>query len=132
MTIEELLNTEYWIIDILPKQVLADSAGKYFAVEEHLRKTQMPEIKKKHLDLILLLNCYRDISLEEEGEVNPPPQKIEEVMRNRYVNILIEDSMIISEPEDTHMTLFHPDEELLVLVRELAAGQGLYVWKGGQ
>ena len=33
MTIDELLETPYWIIDILPKQVSKDNPGQYFAVE---------------------------------------------------------------------------------------------------
>ena len=37
--------------------------------------------------------------------------------------------MLLSEPDDTHMTLFHPDEELLNLVKTLAVGEGLYVWQ---
>ena len=30
MTIEEYLKKPYWVIDILPKQVSADSKGQYF------------------------------------------------------------------------------------------------------
>ena len=45
------------------------------------------------------------------------------------VNILVNDTMIISDPEDTHMTIFDQDKELLLLVRELAAGEGMFVWR---
>lgn len=38
MTIEELLEKPYWIIDILPKQVPKDSPGQYFAVEDFFLK----------------------------------------------------------------------------------------------
>ena len=127
--IEELLTTPYWIIDILPKQVPKNITGQYFAVERYLRDTQLLEIRKKHLNIILKLNCYRDISLGEDGAINPSPEEIANVINTRYVNIMLGDAMIISEPEDTHMTLFNPDEELLALVRELAAGEGMYVWK---
>ena len=130
-TIEELLNTPFWIIDILPKQVPPDSTGQYFAVERYLRETQLSEIKRKHVNMILKLNCYRDISLDEEGIINPPPDQIRDVMYKRYVNILVDDAMIISEPEDTHMTIFNPDDELLTLVRELALNEGLFVWNNG-
>jgi hypothetical protein len=37
------------------------------------------------------------------------------------------DSMILSEPDDTHMTLFNPDDELLELVKLIASGEGLFV-----
>ncbi len=128
-SIEEMLRTPYWIIDILPKQVPARGPGQYFAVESYLRKTQLSEIKKKHVNMILKLNCYRDISLDEDGIINLPPEQIAEAMYNRYVNIMVDNSMIISEPEDTHMTIFDPDEELLKLVRQLALSEGMFVWK---
>ena len=127
-TIEELLNTPFWIIDILPKQVPQDSGGQYFAVERFLRETQLSEIKRKHANMILKLNCYRDISLDEEGITNPSPDQIVDVVYKRYVNIMIDDAMIISEPEDTHMTIFNADDDLLALVRELALSEGMFVW----
>ena len=40
------------------------------------------------------------------------------------------DSMILSESDDTHMTVFNPDEELLDLIREISSSEGLFVWKG--
>ena len=40
--------------------------------------------------------------------------------------------MILSEPDDTHLTLFNPDEALLELMMTLAAGEGLYVWQPPQ
>ena len=74
-TIEELLNSPYWIIDILPEQVPAGGTGQYFTIEHYLRRTQLSEIKKKHLNMLLKLNCYRDISLDEGGMINPPPEQ---------------------------------------------------------
>ena len=128
-TIEELLKTPYWIIDILPKQVPTGAAGQYFAVEKYLRETQLSEIKKKHVNLVLKLNCYKDISLDESGINNPSPAQIADAIYKRYVNIMVDDAMIISEPEDTHLTIFNPDDALLLLVKELAAGEGLFVWR---
>ena len=128
-TIEELLNTPYWIIDILPKQVPAGSAGQYFAIEKYLRETQLSDIKKKHVNLILKLNCYKDISLDEDKEINISPKKIADAIHKRYVNIMVDDAMIVSEPEDTYLTIYNPDEDLLTLIRELASGEGMFVWK---
>ena len=128
-TIEELLNAPYWIIDILPKQVPAGSAGQYFAIEKYLRETQLSDIKKKHVNLILKLNCYKDISLDEDKEINISPEKIADAIYKRYVNIMVDDAMIVSEPEDTYLTIYNPDEDLLTLIRELASGEGMFVWK---
>ena len=130
MTIEELLQTPYWIIDILPKQVPVHSPGQYFAVEKYyLERERFTVIKEKHINVILKLNCYRDVSIDEETEVNPSPERIAEEMRLRFLYIMAGDSMILSEPDDTSMTVFNPDDDLLELIRQIASGEGLHVWK---
>ena len=109
-TIEELLQCSYWIIDILPSQVPENSPGQYFAVEKYfLKDKQLSKIKQKHINLILKLNCYRDISIDEETEVNPSVDYIAEQIKNRYLYIMTKDSMILSEPDETYLTVFNPD-----------------------
>ena len=130
MLADELFQRPYWIIDILPGQVPADSPGQFFAVEKFfLEKERLAEIKQKHINLILKLNCYKSIALDDEKELDPSPERIASEMRTRYVCIMVDDSMILSEPDDLHMTVFDPDEELLDLIKALAAGEGLYVWQ---
>ena len=129
-TVEHLLEEPYWIIDILPEQVPYEGDGQYFAVEKYfLEKERLAEIKRKHINVILKLNCYRDIYIDGENEVNPVPEHIEQEMKRHYLCIMVNDSMIVSEPDDTHMTLFGPDEKLLELVKKIAVGEGLYVWQ---
>ncbi len=129
-TTDELLETPYWIIDVLPMQVPKDSPGQYFAIERYFMDgTRRSAIRQKHISVILKLNCYRDISLNEEQAVDPAPERIAEEMREKRVCIMAGDAMFVSDPDDTYMTLYHPDEELLELVRILAEGEGLYVWQ---
>ena len=125
--IEELLQTPYWIIDILPMRVPENSPGQYFAVEKHLREEQMTVVRRKHANVLLKLNCYRDIELD--GEKNPEPVRIAGAAAERVSCFITGGSMILSEPDDTHMTLFNPDKELLELVKALASAEGLFVWK---
>ena len=128
--LEELLQPPYWIIDILPKQVPKDSPGQYFSVEKYfLGKDQLAAVKQKHISLILKLNCYRDLSVFEEPEINPPPEKIAEEMKKKVLFFLMGAAVILSEPDDTHLTVFHPDKELLALIKEIARGEGLFVWQ---
>ena len=80
-TIDELLKTDYWIIDILPKQVPQNSPGQYFSVEKYfLSGEELQEIKKKHIRVILKMNCYLDLSLDDESEINPDPMHIADEM----------------------------------------------------
>ena len=125
--IDDLLNTPYWIIDILPMQVPKDCPGQYFNIEKLFLTEQLADIKQKHVNVILKLNCYMDISIDEE--VNPSPEQIRNIINQRYIFIMMGDSMILSEPDDTHMTVFNPDEKLLDLIKIISRGEGLYVWK---
>ena len=128
MTIEELLEKPYWIIDILPKQVPKDSPGQYFAIEDFFLEELLSEIKKKHINVILKLNCYMDITIDDEN--NPAPEQIRDMMLDRYVYIMLGDAMILSEPDDTHLTIFNPDEKLLELIKKISSAEGLFVWRG--
>ena len=127
-TIDELLQAPYWIVDILPEQVPADGPGQYFAVEKYyLEKDRLAAVKDKHVNVLLKLNCYRQLSLD--GETNPPPERLAAAVKRRSLCLRVDEALILSEPDDTHMTLFDPDERLLALVRTLAAGEGLFVWQ---
>ena len=61
--------------------------------------------------------------------VNPLPKHIADEMKKRYLYIMLGESMILSEPDDTHLTVFNPDSQLLELIRQIASGEGLFVWK---
>lgn len=129
-TIDALLQAPYWIVDILPKQVPKDSPGQYFAVEEYyLAEPRLNAIKQKHINVILKLNCYRSISLDEDTPVNPPPERIADEMRRRRLCIMVDDAMIVSEPDETYLTVYDPDEKLLELLKVISGGEGLFVWK---
>ncbi|MBQ3423817.1 MAG: hypothetical protein IJH38_01285 [Clostridia bacterium] len=129
-TVEELLQCPYWIIDILPSQVPEDSPGQYFAVEKvFLQGDRLEAIKQKHINLVLKLNCYRDLSIGDEAAINPPPKHIADEMKKRVLCMMTGGSMILSEPDDTHLTVFNPDSQLLELIRQIAWSEGLFVWK---
>ena len=128
-TIEELLECEYWIIDILPYQVPADSDGQYFTVENYFLTSQRRQISQKHLDLILKLNCYRDIALGEDEQINPSPSYLANIIDKLHLNVRIGNSLLVSDPDDTYMTLYNPTKELLKLVKKLALAEGMFLWQ---
>ena len=129
-SIEELLEKPYWILDVLPEQVKRDSPGQFFAVERYfLEPSRLAAVKESHVRTILKLNCYRSLSLDEESETTPPPEEIAEAVRTRHVCLLTEDALIVSDPDELYLTVYDPDEPLLGLLRALAAGEGLYLWK---
>ena len=129
LSLDDLLEMPYWIVDILPRQVPPDAPGQYFAVERYYRTHRREEIAQKKIDLLLKLNCYLDLFLGEDREKNPPPERIAEPVLEQNILIFLSGALITSDPEDTSMTVYHPDEDLLALLRELALGEGLCLWQ---
>ena len=128
--LDSMFEKPYWIMDILPGQVPANSPGQYFAAEKFfLEKPQLTAVKQKHAEVILKLNCYRDISVDEGVSVNPPPEEIFNTVMTQPVNICVDDSMIVSAPDELYLTVYNPDENLLNLLQKLCIGEGLYLWR---
>ena len=140
MTIEEYLNKPYWVIDILPKQVPADSKGQYFRIEKYfLEHPQIDNIYRKFTNILLKLNCYEDINVSYDGEdwiTNPAPHELEAALlkcmadkQMLYIILKSADVLITVSGDDTYMTVYNPTEEVLELIRSLACSEGLFVWR---
>ena len=134
--IDDYLEKPYWIIDILPKQVPANSQGQYFKIERFfLKEPHFGVICQKFSNLLIKVNCFYGISLfnaHEEWVMNPQPESILESLSARetvFVVLKSEDAMIGFNGDDHYMTLHNPDENLLEMIRSLAISEGLFVWK---
>ena len=139
-TIEDYLEKPYWVIDFLPKQVAKDSRGQFFRIEEYyVEHPQIDAIHMKFSNILLKLNCYEDINVSQDGEVwttNPSPKETAAMVKDclsgkkmLYVIIESADSMLTISGDDTHMTVYHPSEELVELLGSLTASEGLFLWK---
>ena len=140
MTIEEYLEGPYWVIDMLPKQVSADSKGQYFEIEKYYRKhPQIDIIYRKFTNILLKLNCYEDIDVSQNGDewmTNPVPHELEEALlkcmadkQMFYIILKSADVLITVSGDDTYMTVYNPTEEMLELIGSLSDSEGLFVWK---
>ena len=144
--LESLMAKKYVVVDILPKQVAKYQDGQYFKIEEYfLESPRIEGLRKKYADLLIKLNCYYDICCclvrpaeEESGgwTINPAPGVLEgALMDERFgtcsldVVIPVENALLTFSGSDTYMTVYNATDELLGLVRALASGEGLYVFR---
>ena len=143
MTIEDYLETPYWVIDLLPRQVPAQSRGQYFRIDEHYRRhPQIDALYRRFADILLKLNCYEDLAFSTDGdtwETNPLPAQIEEMVRQRlsdkdmlYVLLPAVETLITLSADDTCMTICNLSAETLELLAPLVASEGLFLWKPEQ
>ena len=134
--IDDYLEKPYWVIDILPKQVPADSRGQFFTIEQYFRSDEQTERRcRQFCNILMKLNCYEDIAvcgLSEEWTIYPHPVDVEQWLLERkplFVFIEASDALLTINGDDIYMTVYNPDEALLQLLRPLAAAEGLFLWK---
>ena len=140
MSIEELLEQPYYVMDMLPMQVPADGGGQYFKVEEYYLNDMGP-LSRQYTDVLLKLNCYYDLAFSHDAEhwqKNPELEKIvrmvktclSEVSTESFLYVMLTDvpMLLTLQRDTTHMTLYNPSDELLQLLGQLASSEGLFVW----
>ena len=142
--IDDYLEMPYWIIDILPRRVSEEDGGRYFKVEEYfLKHPEESRLRQKFCNILLKLNCYYDIHVchdTENWQKNPEPADLVRMVTMcmseerasscpLYILIPATDTMIGINGDDTYMTLYHPTEELLQLLRLLVTTEGLFLWQ---
>ena len=135
--IETLLTKPYWVVDLLPEQVPAESPGQFFAAERFfLSEAYQPALRRRFADILLKLNCYDDLEVgapdDETMERNPAPEKLyQHVIQNRQDLCVIpdENALITLNRDELCMTVYNPPEKLLRRMERLAAAEGLFVWQ---
>lgn len=134
--IEQILAKPYWVIDFLPKQVPSHSNGQFFEIEKYFLSNELHGILQTFTTILLKLNCYYDFEVcrctIDEWTKNPTPKDLTEwVMGQESLCIIFKDAdaMITINSDDTHMTLYNPNEELIELTRSIANSESLFLWK---
>ena len=138
--IERYLEMPYWLIDILPRRVPENSGGQYFCIEDYfLEHPQIDAVYGHFIHVLLKLNCYEDLDFSSDGEnwaTNPAPSDIEAMVQQclsaksmLYIMLKPADALITLSGDDTYMTVYHPSDEIVDLLRSLAVSEGLFVWK---
>lgn len=135
---ERLLETPYWVIDLLPRQVPLDCRGQFFAVERYYLTGERHErLCHQFADVVLGVNCYHDLTVNRDDEwvKNPEPVVLvtwlTEALQHGHLCALIDDgaSLITASGGDINIALYNPSPALLELVRQLATAAGLHLWQ---
>ncbi|ACV21596.1 Uncharacterised protein [Slackia heliotrinireducens] len=138
--VDELLNSQYWVIDMLPKQVPSNSGGQFFEVERLvLNSSRIAALHDRFASILLKLNCYYDIDVnwgaDDGWQHNPEPSQLAEriatMPSNGYVRMVLpaEPALITISGDDMCMTLYGASKTLVELVKPLAQAEGLFVWQ---
>lgn len=131
--IELLLQKSFKVIDILPERVPDDRAEDFFEAEKlFLSPERYGKIRSSFAQIVLKLSLYYDIECfvdEGDGETVGPSELYDLVEGNDHSILLLigERSLLKVDRDDLYMTLYNADADLLLLVRDLAMSEGLFV-----
>lgn len=136
--VERLLESPYWVVDFLPRQVPQEGGGQFFAVEQYyLEEPQHERLCRQFADVLLKLNCYHDllVNYDDKWVKNPEPAtlvaRLIDALRHGHLCALIDDgeALITASGGDTNITLYNPSPDLLRLAQQLASATGLFLWQ---
>lgn len=124
--IEELLETPCWIIDILPERVSEDKAKEYAELEKVFLYTE--SLKRKFYNVLMKFRCYFDFKVV-MPECDITAMKLWALVGHKYLQIMVGDALLILDPDDMYMSLYNPSDDMLELVKMIAATEGMCVWR---
>lgn len=139
-TIDRLLEKSCYVIDFIPTQVARESKGDFFEVEKYLLNHATHHgLLERYINIILKLMCYYQILVFRDGVWIQQPgvdaviEFVEETIQNSsdVLNILFseEDALLVVEGDCLHMTIYNPDEEMCILLKDIVVSEGMFLRK---
>ena len=77
------------------------------------------------------LRCYYDLKVVmPDGKVvdGISAQALKELVGHKYIQILFDDALLVSDPNDMYMSLFNPSKEVLEIVKGITGSEGICLW----
>lgn len=134
--VEELLEMEYWLLDVLPEQVPAEKGDAWFAVEEQLQSGHRNEFTDRFVRVLLRMLCYWKADAWCGEWYEGSPERVEALVRRlmeaqaRTLDLYFpeEDALLLLNGDDLYMTVYHPSADMLSKMEALASSEGLF-WR---
>ena len=143
ITVERLLEDDYWIIDILPSQIPIEKQAEYRALtDEYFESGKVAQLHRRYADILTMINSRFKTAMlcmpEDDWMISPHDNAVKDAVIHHTergcVDLLIpeEDTLISLQAEDLYITVYHPTEEILSLLRKAVSESGFYIWQTPQ
>ena len=140
--IDNLLETPCHLIDIYPIQVLENSPGCFFRINDWILDNEYELLAGKFFRMLLKLNCYHDLTVCHENRIekNPAPDLLRKRVRKcfsakqrkrGYMIVFVDTdrAMLVLNGDDPWAAVYNADENLQALLRMLADSEGMFFRK---
>ena len=143
ITVERLLEDDYWIIDILPSQIPIEKQAEYRALtDEYFESGKVAQLHRRYADILTMINSRFKTAMlcmpEDEWTISPDDVAVKDAVIHHTergcVDLLLpeEETLISLQAEDLYITVYHPTEKLLSLLRQAVSESGFYIWQTPQ
>lgn len=143
ITVERLLEDDYWIIDILPSQIPIEKQAEYRALtDEYFESGKIAELHRRYAEILTMINSRYNTAMlcmpEDEWTISPHNNDVKDAVIHHTergcVDLLLteEETLISLQAEDLYITVYHPTEEILSLLRQAVSESGFYIWQTPQ
>lgn len=143
ITVEQLLEDDYWIIDILPSQIPIEKQAEYRALtDEYFESGKVAQLHRRYADILTMINSRFKTAIlcmpEDEWTISPHNNDVKDAVMHHTergcVDLLLpeEETLISLQAEDLYITVYHPTEEILSLLRQAVSESGFYIWQTPQ
>ena len=143
IAVERLLEDDYWIIDILPSQIPIEKQAEYRALtDEYYESGKIAQLHRRYADILTMINSRFKTAMlcmpEDEWTISPDDVAVKDAVIHHTergcVDLLLpeEETLISLQAEDLYITVYHPTEEILSLLRQAVSESGFYIWQTPQ
>ena len=143
ITVERLLEDDYWIIDILPSQIPTEKQAEHRALtDEYFESGKVAQLHRRYADILTMINSRFKTAMlcmpEDEWTISPDDVAVKDAVIHHTergcVDLLLpeEETLISLQAEDLYITVYHPTEEILSLLRQAVSESGFYIWQTPQ
>ena len=143
IAVDRLLEDDYWIIDILPSQIPIEKQAEYRALtDEYFESGKVAQLHRRYADILTMINSRFKTAMlcmpEDEWTISPDDVAVKDAVIHHTergcVDLLLpeEETLISLQAEDLYITVYHPTEEILSLLRQAVSESGFYIWQTPQ
>ena len=131
------------IIDILPSQIPIEKQAEYRALtDEYFESGKVAQLHRRYADILTMINSRFKTAMlcmpEDEWTISPDDVAVKDAVIHHTeqgcVDLLLteEETLISLQAEDLYITVYHPTEEILSLLRQAVSESGFYIWQTPQ
>ena len=143
ITVERLLEDDYWIIDILPSQIPIEKQAEYRALtDEYFESGKVAQLHRRYADILTMINSRFKTAIlcmpEDEWTISPHNNDVKDAVMHHTergcVDLLLpeEETLISLQAKDLYITVYHPTDEIISLLRQAVSESGFYIWQTPQ